>query len=292
LAERTLSEDSHRAVLSTVAYLRSAGESARATTESVAALIRGLSVEMAGLKKTSHLASVLSCADTLAVSSRLAKESREEAVEIVLSKGHAALGLYASLFLDHKVEEQSFLSFSDEGSILEEHPNHQIPGVEFPTGSLGHGLSLMAGRILGARMQGQRKQGIVVLSDGECNEGTVWEAVLFSTAKMLGGLVAVVDANGFQATGPTTETYGQTELVEMFRGFGWEGEEVDGHDHHELRRAILKGLENPGPYFVVARTIKGKGVSWMEADNNWHYRVPSEAEVTAALGELGIPVQK
>ena len=292
MAEGGSSEGREQGLLSTIAHLSTIGEVSLESTEIFASLIRGLSVEMSSLKGTSHLGSVLSCADMLAVSSSLAKDAPQGSVEIVLSKGHAALGLYASLFLDQKIGEQLLFSFSDEGSLLEEHPNHLIPGVEFPTGSLGHGLALMAGRILGARLQQQSQQGIVVLSDGECNEGTVWEAVLFSAAKRLGGLVALVDSNGFQATGPTTETYGQIRLVEMFRGFGWEGEEIDGHDHGELKRSIRKGLQSSRPYFVIARTIKGKGVSWMEADNNWHYRVPSQAEVIAALRELGIPVRK
>lgn len=292
MAEEAFSIARKRRSLSTIAFLRELGETPPASTEIYAALIRGLSVEMSGIKGTSHLGSVLSCADVLAVASSLARDAPEGVVEIVLSKGHAALGLYSSLFLDRKIGEEMFLSFSDDGSLLEEHPNHHIEDVEFPTGSLGHGLSLMAGRILGARLQQQIKQGIVVLSDGECNEGTVWEAVLFSAAKRLGGLVAIVDANGFQATGPTTETYGHLQLVDMFRGFGWDGEEVDGHDHRELERSIGKGLQSSRPYFVIAHTTKGKGVSWMEADNNWHYRVPNEAEVVAALTELGLSVQR
>ena len=288
MAEEAFADVGGIALPSTIAFSNRIGEASLASTETYASLIRGLSVEMSSIKGTSHLGSVLSCADALAVSSTLARLAPEGVVEIVLSKGHAALGLYASLLLEGKIGQELFLSFSDDGSVLEEHPNHYIQGVDFPTGSLGHGLALMAGRILGARLQQQSKQGIVVLSDGECNEGTVWEAVLFSAAKRLGGLVAIVDANGFQATGPTAETYGEIRLVDMFRGFGWEGEEIDGHDHQELMRSIREGLEGSKPYFVVAHTTKGKGVSWMESDNNWHYRVPTEAEVVAALEELGI----
>lgn len=259
-----------------------------ASSQILASVIRGLSVEMSSLKKTSHLASVLSCADILAVSSVLAREEPDGQIEVVLSKGHAALGLYAVLFLEGKIDEGMFLSFSDEESVLEEHPNHEVPGVEFPTGSLGHGLGLMAGRVMGSMLQGGRRTGIVVMSDGECNEGTVWEAVLFAAARKLGGLVVVIDANGFQATGPTSESFGSVRLSEIFHGFGWEGEEINGHSHTELSSSIRRGLNNPTPYFVVANTVKGKGVSWMEGDNNWHYRIPTDAEVRLALEELEI----
>lgn len=262
------------------------------STEVFSKLVRGLSIELSAIKGTSHLGSVLSCADILAVSLSLKRGLSEDLLEIVLSKGHAALGLYSSLFVEGTIGEELLLTFSDSGSVLEEHPNHQIEGVEFPTGSLGHGLALMAGRIMGARLQQKEKQGIVVLSDGECNEGSVWEAALFSAARGIRGLVAVVDANGFQATGPSIETYGRARLADMFRGFGWEGEEINGHDHQELNDSILKGLSSPVPFFVIAQTTKGKGISWMEADNNWHYRVPSDLEVVAALEELGMAARK
>lgn len=251
-------------------------------------LIRGLAIEMSSRKQAPHLGSVLSCADILAVVASMQEYSSGSRIESILSKGHAALGLYASLYLDGILDEELFLSYAEDNSVLEEHPNHEIPGVLFPTGSLGHGLSLMTGRLLGAQVLGESLSGIVILSDGECNEGTVWEAALFASANRINGLVAIVDANGFQATGPTTESYGSTKLEEIFRGFGWAGETVDGHDHVALRSAITNGLANEGPSFVIAHTVKGKGVSFMEGDNNWHYRIPDELEVSESLRQLGI----
>lgn len=274
--------------LKTLEFLGSGRKEFSGDSEMLAKLIRGLTIEMSGLKATSHLGSSLSCADILSVASDVANEKRGSSIDFVLSKGHAALGLYALLLLRGTIDEQLFMSFGDRGSKLEEHPNHEIPGVIFPTGSLGHGLGLLAGRVMGARILGTEKAGIAILSDGECNEGTVWEAALFSAAKRIGKLVAIVDANGFQATGPTAESFGAVNISDMFFGFGWEGEEVDGHDHLQLKQAILRGLSSSGPYFVVASTIKGKGVSFMEGDNNWHYRIPTEDEVLHSLEELRI----
>lgn len=261
-------------------------------TGSYAKLIRGIAIEMSSRKQAPHLGSVLSCADILAVVASAVGISSVSRIETVLSKGHAALGLYATLFLNGIIDEELLLSYTEEGSVLEEHPNHEIPGVQFPTGSLGHGLSLMTGRLLGSQISGEAMNGVVILSDGECNEGTVWEAALFASAKRVRGLVAIVDANGFQATGPTTESYGSVVLADAFRGFGWIGEEIDGHDHDALKCAINRGLAHEGPYFIVAHTIKGKGVSFMEGDNNWHYRIPDEVEVAESLRQLGIGLKQ
>lgn len=275
-------------MLETIEFMRSHGARSERDFHSYSALLRGIAIELSCLKKTPHLGSVLSCADALAVSACFARNSADAPVEIVLSKGHAALGLYASLFIDGIIEEGLLLTYAEAGSILEEHPSHKIPGVQFPTGSLGHGLGLMAGRLLGAKLLGKTMSGIVLMSDGECNEGTVWEAVLFAASRKIRGLVAIVDANGFQATGPTSETYGSVALADIFRGFGWEGVDVDGHNHSALEQAISDGFKHDGPFFVIAHTTKGKGVSFMEADNNWHYRIPTEDEVGASLSELGI----
>ena len=274
-------------MLETIKYMRSGGV-ASDETPTYARLIRGIAIEMSSRKQAPHLGSVLSCADILAVVASATRLSSASRIDTVLSKGHAALGLYASLFLDGIIDEELLLSYTEEGSVLEEHPNHEIPGVQFPTGSLGHGLSLMTGRLLGAQIRAERLKGIVILSDGECNEGTVWEAALFASAHKVKGLVAIVDANGFQATGPTIESYGSVLLEEAFRGFGWDGEALDGHDHVALKSAVARGLEHEGPYFIVAHTIKGRGVSFMEGDNNWHYRIPDGDEVTESLQQLGI----
>ena len=248
-------------------------------------LVRALTIEISELKGTPHIGSALSCADILVAAHHL-KYVCGELDDVVLSKGHAALGLYISLATHGVIPFSSLLTFASEGSALEEHPNSSIPGVTFPTGALGHGLGLLAGLILGKRIQGTAYKGVVIMSDGECNEGSVWEAALFAQAHRIAGLVAVVDNNTWQATARTSETLGNARLAEMFTGFGWNGVEVDGHDHDLLIRSIREGLQSPTPYFVIAHTVKGKGVDFMEDDNNWHYRVPSTAETEMAIQQI------
>lgn len=248
-------------------------------------LIRALTIELSELKGTPHIGSTLSCADILVAAHNL-KYVCGELDNVVLSKGHAALGLYISLATHGVIPFSSLLTFASEGSALEEHPNSSIPGVTFPTGALGHGLGLLAGLILGKRIQGTAYKGVVILSDGECNEGSVWEAALFAQAQRIAGLVAVVDNNAWQATARSSETFGTARLAEMFTGFGWNGVEVDGHDHDSLIGSIRQGLQSPTPYFVIAHTVKGKGVDFMEDDNNWHYRVPSTAETQLAIQQI------
>lgn len=248
-------------------------------------LIRSLTIEISEIRGTPHIGSTLSCADILVATHQL-MYVHGELDDVVLSKGHAALGLYCSLATHEVLPFSSLLTFASEGSALEEHPNPTIPGVTFPTGALGHGLGLLAGVILGKRIQGECFKGVVILSDGECNEGSVWEAALFAQAQKITGLVAVVDNNGWQATSRTSETFGNSRLAEIFRGFGWNGNEVDGHNCEALTASIREGLQSTTPYFVIAHTVKGKGVDFMEDDNNWHYRVPSSAETESAITQL------
>lgn len=248
-------------------------------------LIRALTIEISELKRTPHIGSTLSCTDILVAAHHL-MYVLGELDEVVLSKGHAALGLYCSLANHGVIPFESLLTYASEGSNLEEHPNPTIPGVTFPTGALGHGLGLLTGRILGKRIQGQRLKGVVIMSDGECNEGSVWEAALFAQANKISGLVAVIDNNGWQATARTSDTFGNARLVDMFKAFGWNGVEADGHDHKLLAEVIREGLSSTSPFFVVANTIKGKGVDFMEDDNNWHYRVPTSTETLAAIRQL------
>jgi len=248
-------------------------------------LIRALSVSISSRNQTPHLGSVLSCAEIISCAQRI-KAKYPYRISLTLSKGHAALGLYCSLLLRKKISESELLSFAQTGSFLEEHPNPELPEVDFPSGSLGHGLSLVSGYVLGSDIQNLTTGGIVIMSDGECNEGTVWEAALFVATKKISRLVAIIDANGWQATGRVSETFGTASLKAMFEGFGWRGQVVDGHNAKILEDAINYGLISGGPYFIVAETTKGKGVSFMEDDNNWHYRIPNQMECQRALAEI------
>jgi len=289
---KRLAKRSRHDELLTYGWAKTQSASHRLDVDDFATAIRGLSVEMSSRSGTAHLGSVLSCADILAVvfasKTVLPEQTHEEPVPFVLSKGHAALGLYSSMLLTSSISPSDFLSYAEVGSAFEEHPSHRIPGVPLSTGSLGHGLAFMAGKTQGRRALGKRRGGIVLLSDGECNEGTVWEAALYAAAKEIGGLVAIVDENRLQATGPTSETFGSASIAEIFRSFGWVGIEVDGHNTTTLESAVSEGLSSDIPYFIVAQTLKGKGISFMEDDNNWHYRSPSSQEVGKALEELGI----
>jgi transketolase len=207
----------------------------------------------------------------------------------ILSKGHATAVLYATL-AEFGFFPQSLLSrFGQPGSPLAEqmYP-YCLPGVEAATGSLGHGLSLGLGMAMAGRLQNRSHQVWVLLSDGECNEGSVWEAAMFAAAQGLENVVAMIDYNGWQATGRSDEIMALDPLVKKWESFGWETREVDGHDCAGLINAMRDfPATNGRPTAIVARTIKGAGVSFMEDDNNWHYRIPNDDELQAALVELG-----
>ena len=172
---------------------------------------------------------------------------------------------------------------------MEEHPSPKLPGVEAATGSLGHGLPIGCGIALAGQIKKNTYRTYVLMSDGECNEGSVWEACLFGSANKLENLCAFVDFNKWQATGRSKEVLALEPLAEKFRSFGWIVHEIDGHDHSQLLQAIsapYAGAQKPT--MIVAHTVKGKGVSFMEDDNNWHYRIPTAEEVLLAKTELGV----
>ena len=241
---------------------------------------------------TAHLGSSLSCADILAVlfNSHLRNYVPEEWNKsndfFILSKGHAATSLYACLFHNGFITWEELQDYSQPGSNLEEHPNSTIPGVETASGSLGHGLSFGCGLALGQKVKNLKRRTYVVMSDGECNEGTVWEAAMFASAKDLSGLTVLVDHNGWQATGPIQESIGAIKISELFNAFGWHALDVDGHDHAALDLALSETRNLKKPVAIICHTVKGKGVSFMENDNNWHYRAPSPDELRIALIEI------
>src|SRR5262249_41742463 len=184
--------------------------------------------------------------------------------------------------------EDVLRTYNAAGGRLAEHPGPGcVPGVEAATGSLGHGLPLGVGMALAARIQGRPYRVFVLLSDGECNEGSVWEAALLAPAQRLERLTAVIDYNKWQATARSNETMSLAPLRAKWEAFGWEAVEVDGHDFDALLGALSKAPTGSGkPVAVVAHTVKGRGVSFMEDDNNWHYRVPNAEEVRKATREL------
>lgn len=256
--------------------------------------IRGEVIRLSNAKHVPHLASSLSVIDILAVAywSKLSIDpdnpTDPDRDRLILSKGHAASALYVSLahrgFFPSSVLEE----LNTTGGRLQEHPGPgSVPGVEAATGSLGHGLPIGTGIALAGRLQKKNYRTLTVMSDGECNEGSVWEAALFAASQKLSTLTVVIDFNKWQATGRSCEVLALDPLPEKWSAFGWRVLEVDGHDHDALKSA-LSVSDDPRPTAIVAHTVKGKGVSFMEDDNNWHYRIPTEAEVATSFQELGL----
>jgi len=262
----------------------------------LAARFRAKAIEMSHAAGAAHLASSLSCMDMVAVLFhgvlQIDPRNPKWAVRdrFILSKGHGATALYAALAYRGFLTEEDLKTYGKAGSLLEEHPSPKLPGVEAATGSLGHGLPFGCGIALAARINGHRYRTFVLMSDGECNEGSVWEASMFAAANRLGNLCAFVDFNKWQATGRSTEVMALNPLADKFRSFGWDVCEIDGHDHQQILQAVQTvAMDKPRPTMVIAHTVKGKGVSFMEDDNNWHYRIPTVEEILLAKKELGVP---
>ncbi len=279
----------------TSAHLHSTSE-----LNQVAARIRAHLVRMSHAAGAPHLGSALSCVDLLVAAYwRFLRIDRisagaPERDRFILRKGHAAAALYATLAERGIIDRELLRTYGQNGSMLPEQMSpHCVPGVEAATGSLGHGLSLGVGMALAARIQQRPCRVCVVLSDGECNEGSVWEAAMFAARQQLDSLVAMVDHNRWQATGRSDEIMALSPLVEKWAAFGWRAVSVDGHNIDELAAQLAHiPDEAKRPTVLVARTIKGRGISFMEDDNNWHYRVPNAQELEAALRELEHTTQR
>jgi transketolase len=239
-----------------------------------------------------HIGSALSVADLLAAlyGGVLQADSAAdpERDRLVLSKGHAAIALYAALHATGRLSEEEIESFCVDGSAVATHPEHAVPWIDFSTGSLGMGLSFAVGAALAARLQGSCRRAFALLSDAECNEGAVWEAVMFAAHHRLGNVVALVDVNGQQALGYTREVLDLCPLAARWEAFGWDVHEVDGHDVDSLTGTIA-GLAGgtTKPHVLLAKTTFGKGVSYMENEIAWHYMPMSDEQYAQALSELG-----
>jgi transketolase len=251
--------------------------------ESIARKIRFQEVKMSYSGKAPHLGSALSCVDLLVAAYFAALDLPKD--RLILSKGHAASALYAVLAAKGYFPDSMLDEYNRDGAALPEHPSPgTVPGIEFGTGSLGHGLSVGAGYALANKILGHEDRIFVLMSDGECNEGAVWEAAQFAPAKKLGQLVAIIDYNKWQATGRSDEILQLKPLMEKWAAFGWDAMEIDGHDFGQILRAFQK--QGDKPKAVIAHTVKGKGISFMEDDNNWHYRIPTAQELENARQEL------
>lgn len=207
---------------------------------------------------------------------------------LILSKGHGAIGLYAALAERGFFPDEWVGRYAAVEAPLTAHPTRAVPGVEMPTGSLGHGLSLGVGFALDFRLSGSDRRCFVILGDGELQEGSVWEAAMAASAHRLDRLVAVVDRNGLQITGPTEEAAGLEPLADRWRSFGWEVVEVDGHDLGALRETLGSAPRHPGrPTVVIAHTVKGKGLPSVEGQTRSHYARLAGRTEQRALAVLG-----
>lgn len=253
--------------------------------------IRRSVIEQSKRADVGHIGSCLSIADILAaLYGGVIKPSGADGADadwFVLSKGHAALALYAALHAAGRLSSQQLDSYCTDGSPLGGHPEHALEGIEISTGSLGHGLSVAAGAALAARLSRSPRKHYVLVSDAECNEGSLWEAVMFAAHHRLSSLVAIVDANGQQALGYTRDVLDLEPLGDRWRAFGWNTHVVDGHDASAIASTIA-GLDGGGdrPHVLIARTTFGKGVSFMEAQIRWHYWPMSDDDYARALEEL------
>jgi len=264
--------------------------------ESYARLIRGKLVSMSHKSGAAHLGSALSCVDILVAAYwgalRIDPQNpfNPERDRLILSKGHAAAAIYATLAHRGFFPVKLLDSFAGPGSCLAEHPvPRSVPGLELATGSLGHGLSVGLGMALAGRIQNQSYRVYVTISDGECNEGSVWEAAMFAPVHKLENVVVIIDYNKWQATGRSCEIMALEPLAEKWRSFGWSAYEANGHDMKEMVNCLKNIPDHSGkPVAIIAHTVKGKGVSFMEDDNNWHYRIPNKEEVGMAKVELGV----
>ncbi len=254
--------------------------------------IRRWALEMVHRANASHIGGALSAADILAVlygrilNVRPAEAAWPERDRFVMSKGHCCVGLYSALALRGFFPTEWLRQYAQSGSLLMGHASHKVPGVEWSTGSLGQGLGLAAGQAYAGKLRNRAWQVYALLSDGELNEGSTWEAVMFAGHHRLEKLCMVIDKNGQQAMGATTGILDLGAVAEKIEAFGWETREVDGHDLKALVTA-LSAAPSSKPRCVVAHTVKGKGVAYMEHNIKWHYSAPQTRELfELALAQL------
>lgn len=254
--------------------------------------IRKHAVTMTSLGGSSHIGSILSISDILAVlygsvlKYDLDDVKWSDRDRFILSKGHAGAGVYAALAESGFMPVNKLKTHYQDGSDLSGHVSHKgIPGVEFSTGSLGHGLPVATGMALAAKINTNNHKIFVLMSDGELDEGSNWEAILFAAHHKLNNLVVIVDRNMLQSIRSTEDTVALEPLSDKWKAFGWDVIEIDGHSHKDIFNACGDTTVSK-PLCVIAHTIKGKGISFMENNVLWHYRSPQGDEYDAAMGEL------
>jgi transketolase len=263
------------------------------STKILATKIRRNALKMVHRAKASHIGSALSITDVLAVLygevMRFDVDNPKSASRdrFILSKGHACVAVYSTLAEVGFVSQAELETYGDDFSWLMNHISHKVNGVEFSTGALGHGLSFGVGKALAAKARSEIWRTFVLLSDGEMDEGSNWEALMFASHHKLTRLTAIIDYNKLQSLDSVANTLGLEPLVDKLKAFGCEVHEIDGHDHRQILQALtVMGKEQPT--VIVAHTTKGKGVSFMENQVAWHYKNPNDEQLDLALAELEV----
>lgn len=268
--------------------------------EAISRLIRFRTIRNSHLTATPHLGSCLSCADllvwlywnTLQIDPQNPTANNRD--RFILSKGHAAPVLFQVLAERGFYGLDALDSYGQGGSVFGEHPPSpdHLAGIEAATGSLGHGLPMGLGMALASRITHSPYRIFAILGDGECNEGSVWEAAMMASAQKVSNLMVFVDYNKWQATGRSDEILGLAPLADKWKAFGWACMEVDGNSFEEIESAYNFMSNDDRPKAIIAHTVKGRGIPFMEDDNNWHYRIPTADEVRQAAEILGIPSEQ
>jgi transketolase len=263
------------------------------TSAGLARRLRCHALRMVSRANASHIGTCLSMADLLAAlyggvlrvdPARPAWPDRDR---FILSKGHGAAIVYAALAERGFFDLERLSEYCQDGSPFTGHVNHKVPGVEVSTGSLGHGLPIGCGMALAGKRDGRDYRVFVMLSDGELDEGSNWEPILFAPHHRLDNLVAIVDYNKIQSFGTVKDVLDLEPLADKWRAFRWAVREVDGHDHAQVAAALSALPFEPGkPSVLIAHTVKGRGVGYMENLLAWHYKSPNAEQLAAALDEL------
>lgn len=269
--------------------------SLRYTAEEMADRIRLAILDESHRANVGHIGSALSVADLVASIYtdliRVGSPDDADRDRFALSKGHAALALYAALYCRGWISAEQIGTYCGEGTLLGVHPEAALHGVDFTTGSLGQGLSFATGAALAARLDRSTRRVYALISDAECNEGSIWESALFARQRGLGNLVVFVDRNGQQALGYTADVMDLAPLQQKWASFGWDAHEVDGHDTGAIT-ALASSLDTRGdrPHVIVARTTFGYPVSFMQNRIAWHYLPMDSAQYVQARREIGHPL--
>ena len=259
---------------------------------SLARDIRSLGLQLVHKAKASHIGSALSIADLLAVLisddqlCNLPYPGHPFRDRLILSKGHACVSFYGALHLKGFFSKDDLFTYGDDFSRFMNHVSHHVPGVEFSTGALGHGLPIACGKTLAAKLKGEAWHTFVVMSDGELQEGSNWEAFMLASHFNLNNLTVCIDYNNLQSLTSVDDTISLQPLTNKLHAFGWHVSTIDGHSHPDIKNALSEAKLVKQPTAIILETIKGKGVSFMENQVAWHYKSPNDVELAQALDEV------